>query len=90
MTDYLIVAPAAGVICAWTGCVAAKIVDAWRDWRRMRRLAATRRILESLSDATLRDIGFSRGESGSVASEVVGLVERTRWRLIGSARLPAP
>ena len=56
----------------------------------MRRLAATRRILESLSDATLRDIGFSRGESGSVASEIVGLVERTRWRLIGSARLPAP
>ena len=61
-------------------CVAASIVDAWRDWRQMRRLAATRRILESLSDATLRDIGFSRGESGSVASEMMGLVERTRWR----------
>jgi len=90
MTDYILVAPAAGLIFAWTGCVAANIVDAWRDWRRMRHREATHRSLESLSDATLRDIGFSRSELASVASELAGQAELTRWRLIGSGQLPAP
>lgn len=90
MIDYLLVAPASGVICAWTGCVAVDVVDAWRDWRQVRRLAATRRTLESVSDATLRDLGFSRSELASVQAELTGQAELTRWRLIGSGRLPAP
>ena len=46
--------------------------------RRRRRVAATRRALELLDDATLRDIGLTRTEIGSAAAELHGGAVATR------------
>jgi uncharacterized protein YjiS (DUF1127 family) len=43
--------------------------------------AGDRSRLERLDDATLRDIGLSRAEIGSVVAEAYGRVERSRRRL---------
>jgi uncharacterized protein YjiS (DUF1127 family) len=70
--------------------IAAWLVAAWRDWQRQRDREAVRRTLDSLSDATLRDLGFSRGELGSVAAELVGQAETTRRRTTPTAQRIQP
>ena len=70
--------------------IAAWLVAAWRDWQRQRDRFATRRTLESLSDATLRDIGLSRSEIDSVAAELVGQAETTRRRTTPTAQRIRP
>jgi uncharacterized protein YjiS (DUF1127 family) len=75
-----------GIIAA----IAAWLVAAWRDWQRQRDREAVRRTLDSLSDATLRDLGFSRGELGSVAAELVGQAETTRRRTTSTAQRIRP
>jgi uncharacterized protein YjiS (DUF1127 family) len=75
-----------GIVAA----IAARLVAAWRDWQRQRDREAVRRTLDSLSDATLRDLGFSRGELGSVAAELVGEAETTRRRTTPTAQRIRP
>jgi uncharacterized protein YjiS (DUF1127 family) len=47
-------------------------------WQRRRDLAATRRDLAGLDDATLRDLGLHRSEVGSVAAELHGVAAASR------------
>lgn len=64
---------------------ASDIADALRRQaeRRARRLLAkhTGEALGWVDDRTLRDIGMTRSEIGSLASEVAGEVEATRQRV---------
>jgi uncharacterized protein YjiS (DUF1127 family) len=53
--------------------------------RRRWREAATRRALSELDEGTLRDIGMTRSEIGSVAAEAHHAVLPTRVRLVGGA-----
>ena len=66
-------APAAS-IPKCLGALARRIARAFAE-------AGDRGRLERLDDATLRDIGLSRGEIGSVVAEAHGHVERSRLRL---------
>lgn len=75
-----------GIVAA----IAAGLVAAWRDWQRQRDREAVRRTLDSLSDATLRDIGLARAELGSVAAELVGQAETTRRRITPTGQRSRP
>ena len=55
-----------------------------RRRRRQRLARATLLTLQSLDARTLRDIGFDRSEIPSAASEVLGVVEVTRARIVRS------
>ena len=50
-------------------------------WRQRRAWLHTRRTIEQLDDATLRDIGVTRAEAPSIAAEAVGLVDASRVRV---------
>ena len=56
-------------------------------WRRRRVLRATRCALFELDDHALRDIGLSRAEIDSIASETSGSVEATRQLALQSLRI---
>lgn len=62
-----------------------RLVSRARQARQRMRLRsarrAERRLLEGLSDATLRDLGLTRGELGSVQAEAEGRVQATRRRV---------
>ncbi len=47
-------------------------------WRRWRAFARTRREIERLDDAALRDLGIARAEATSLAAELHGLAAATR------------
>lgn len=76
------VAPVPG----WRAPLAAR----WRDlvgaWRRA--LAPGHDL--DIDDATLRDLGITRGELSSYHAEAEGLVERTRLRVLGHHAAGAP
>jgi uncharacterized protein YjiS (DUF1127 family) len=54
--------------------------------RQRRRARSTYDALRQLDDRTLRDLGFDRSELRSVAAEITREVERTRVRILRSAR----
>lgn len=57
-----------------------------QQWARAREQRLTAQALGRLDRATLRDIGLTHSEIGSMAAEAAGLVERTRaraWSEIG-------
>jgi uncharacterized protein YjiS (DUF1127 family) len=56
----------------------ALLARALRAWVRHREARGTAIELHALDDRTLRDLGFSRAEIGSVAAELSGSAERTR------------
>lgn len=47
-------------------------------WQRWRAWVRTRRAIERLDDAALRDLGFARAEAASLAAELHGLAPATR------------
>lgn len=50
-------------------------------WRRRRHARAVRRALNALDERSLRDIGLTRSEIGSMSAELAGLAERSRIRV---------
>ena len=60
------------------GHVAAIVRAALEAWRERRHAAATRRDLDQLDDATLRDLGLHRSEAASLAAELHGIVVASR------------
>ena len=57
-----------------------------QQWERQRQRRITERSLRQLDRRTLRDLGLTHGEIGSVALEAAGEIEVTRthlWRDIG-------
>ena len=64
--------------------------DAWRRWQRLRDREVVRNSLAGLSDATLRDLGLTRGELGSVAEEMVRQARPERRQISVSRRSPLP
>jgi uncharacterized protein YjiS (DUF1127 family) len=55
----------------------------WRAYREMRRTCLA---LGGLDERTLRDIGVSDGEIGSIAAELAGRAERTRIQALRTLR----
>jgi uncharacterized protein YjiS (DUF1127 family) len=51
------------------------------QWRRRRHAAALQRELDGLDDRTLRDVGLTRSETGSMSAELAGLAERSRTQV---------
>jgi uncharacterized protein YjiS (DUF1127 family) len=60
--------------------LAARLVGFLDGLRRWRQAAATRRSLQGLDDAGLRDLGLSRAEIASIAAEVHGVIDAQRVR----------
>lgn len=67
-----------------------RLVDAWQRWQLLREREALRKSLAGLSDATLRDLGLTRGELGSIAAEMVGESGPTRARVEPGLRSRTP
>ena len=62
--------------------VVAAVARTYRRYRQWRRAAAVYDALRRLDDHTLRDLGFDRGETGSIAAELSGETETTRLRVL--------
>jgi uncharacterized protein YjiS (DUF1127 family) len=67
-----------------------RLRDAWQRWQRLRDREAVRSSLAGLSDATLRDLGMTRAELGSVAEEMVRRARPERRHVSVSRRSPLP
>ena len=52
---------------------------AWQHYRQRRQALATCEMLRGLDDRTLHDLGVHRSQIDSLAEELVGASERTRW-----------
>lgn len=70
------------IVAAVGSAIAAAARRAWQRWREQRDLRRTVVALAELDERTLKDIGVSGQEIGSLAAELAGRAERSRRQAI--------
>lgn len=74
-TPILAARPARGDVWSAAARGVQRLAVRWQRWRAWMR---TRREIERLDDAALRDLGIARAEAASLAAELHGLTAITR------------